>query len=407
MEEKSLNKKEEKNININNFNNQEELSETKIIDKTNNNNSNEAKGKENFNYKNEIKDNDTEINSVSNSNINNDNNSNILENKELKKEIDLLYDKLSKKNNNNEKKDILNNSMQTRKRKICSQPKENLSYYERFINFQKKKEEKICQMKKELDENEKKTLKEKPIISQKSLQLIYNTYLNEDLFERMKEKEQKAKEKKEKLIERINFERKKKKEEEDKPLEFSIKSLKMDKKFQKIYQEMLSKDKALKDKMNVFHDVVEEYQMRECFFHPQINTKENNDNNRKKGKNRLNSCEVVTQRLYNEALTEIKTKRENLEKKYNYVFKPKISEKSKYLAIKRKKRIELENKEKKNDISNIENYCNNTDININVNANDNIKGDIIKLDKKIKNKKRSINKVKDKKRINKDERQFK
>ena len=399
MEEKSLNKKEEKNININTLNIQEELSETKIIDKINNNNSNEEKGKESFNYKKEIKDNDTEINSVSNTNINSDNNSNILENQELKKEIDLLYVKLNKKGNNDKKQiNIMNNTMQTRKRKICSQPKENLSYYERFINFQKKKEEKIYQMKKELDENEKKTLKEKPIISQKSFQLIYNTYLNEDLFERMKEKEQKAKEKKEKLIERINKERKKKKEEEDKPLEFNIKSLKMDKKFQKIYQEMLNKDKALKDKMSVFHDVVKEYQMRECFFHPQINTKENNDNNRKKGKNRLNSCELVTQRLYNEALTEIKTNRENLEKKYNYVFKPKISEKSKYLAIKRKKRIELENKEKKNDISNIENYCNNTDININVNANAYIKGDIIKLDKKIKNKKRSINKVKDEKK---------
>lgn len=175
----------------------------------------------------------------------------------------------------------------------------------------------------------------------------------------------------------------------------------MDKKFQKIYQEMIKKDKALKDKLSVYHDVVEEYEMRECSFHPQINInynidKENNDNKGKKYKQRLNSCEVVTQRLYDDALTERKKYKENLEKKYKYIFKPKISEKSKNLAIKRKKRIELENKEKKNDISNIENYCNKTDININNNVN--IKDDKVKLNKKIKNKKRSINKIKDDKK---------
>ena len=85
-----------------------------------------------------------------------------------------------------------------------------------------------------------------------------------------------------------------------------------------------------------------------------------------------------------------------MEKKYKYNFKPKISEKSKNLAIKRKKRIELENKEERNDISNIENFCNKTDININ----NNIKDDKAKLDKIIKNKKRSINKVKDDKKNN-------
>jgi hypothetical protein len=320
----------------------------------------------------------------------------------LKQDIELLYSKLSKKSNN-EKKEIkkMNKTMQIRRKKICSQPKENLSYYERFINFQKRKEDKINQMKKELEENEKRTLKVKPSISQKSIQLTYNTYINENLFERMKENEQKAKERKEKLIEKINKEREKKKEEEDRPLEFHIKSCKMDKNFQKIYQEMTKKDKVLKDKKSVFHDVVKEYEMRECFFHPQINTnynndKENKDNNRKKGIKRLSSSKIVTQRLYDDDLTERKKYRENLEKKYKYNFKPKISEKSKNLAIKRKKRIELENKEERNDISNIENFCNKTDININ----NNIKDDKAKLDKIIRNKKRSINKVKDDKKNN-------
>jgi len=399
MEEESLNKKEEKNENTNNFNNQEELSETKKIDKSNNNNENEAKGKENSDFKNEIKDKD--INSIINTNTNSDNKSISLENQELKQDMELLYVKIPKKDNNEKDKKILNNTMQIRQKRISSQPKENLSYYERFINFQKKKEEKIFQMKKELEENEKKALKEKPNISQKSIQLTYNTYANESLFERMKEKEKIAKEKKEKLKEKINKEREKKKEEEDRPLQFNIKSCEMDKKFQKIYQEMIKKDKALKDKLSVYHDVVEEYEMRECSFHPQINInynidKENNDNKGKKYKQRLNSCEVVTQRLYDDALTERKKYKENLEKKYKYIFKPKISEKSKNLAIKRKKRIELENKEKKNDISNIENYCNKTDININNNVN--IKDDKVKLNKKIKNKKRSINKIKDDKK---------
>lgn len=194
MEEESLNKKEEKNENTNNFNNQEELSETKKIDKSNNNNENEAKGKENSDFKNEIKDKD--INSIINTNTNSDNKSISLENQELKQDMELLYVKIPKKNNNEKDKKILNNTMQIRQKRISSQPKENLSYYERFINFQKKKEEKIFQMKKELEENEKKALKEKPNISQKSIQLTYNTYANESLFERMKEKEKIAKEKK-------------------------------------------------------------------------------------------------------------------------------------------------------------------------------------------------------------------
>ena len=403
MEEESLNKKEEKNENSNNFNNQEKLSETKKNNKNNNDNTNETKGKENSDFKNKIKDRDINsiINTNTNTSINSDNKSISLENQKLKQDVDLLYLKLSKKDNNKKDINILNNTMQLRKKRICSQPKENLSYYERFINYQKKKEEKLYQMRKELEENEKKTLKEKPNISQKSIQLTYNTYANENLFKRMKEKEKIAKEKKEKLIEKINKEREKKKEEEDRPLEFNIKSCKMDKKFQKIYQEMIKKDKELKVKISVFHDVVEEYKMRECSFHPQINqnfniNKENIDNNIKKGKQRLNSSEFITQRLYDDDLTERKKYRENLEKKYKYNFKPKISEKSKNLAIKRKKRIELENKEERNDISNIENFCNKTDININ----NNIKDDKAKLDKIIKNKKRSINKVKDDKKNN-------
>ena len=248
---------------------------------------------------------------------------------------------LDNKNNNN--KPDLNEDITIQKKRRHSQ--DNLAYYERFINYEKQKEERITEMKKELDEKEKKTLKDKPYISRKSVQLVGRINIKENILERMKEEEKKTKEKKDKLIEKINNERAKKKEEIEKPLEFNIKSSKIDKKFDKVYQEMLKKDQLTKEKMNIFNEAIKQYEMKECVFQPNINRKdEDTSDENKKTKKRISSCEV-TQRLYNDDLNNKKNKRKSLEKKYELSFKPKISDKSKDLAMKRKKKNDKENME--------------------------------------------------------------
>ena len=47
-----------------------------------------------------------------------------------------------------------------------------MSYLERVEDYKKKKQERLIEMKKDLEEKEKKTLKEKPDISQKSRNII-------------------------------------------------------------------------------------------------------------------------------------------------------------------------------------------------------------------------------------------
>ena len=98
-----------------------------------------------------------------------------------------------------------------------------------MIYFEKRKKEKILQLKNELEKEELKELKTKPEITKKSRDII-NKNKKENFFERMKEKENIVNEKKKKLIEQIKLERAKKKEEEDKPLEFKI-NTKPNKKF--------------------------------------------------------------------------------------------------------------------------------------------------------------------------------
>ena len=89
--------------------------------------------------------------------------------------------------------------------------KENYSYLNRFIDYEKRKEMKIAQMQKIQNENEKKKLKKKPAISRKSVELISRMNLNDDILERMNDEEKKTKDKKEKLIQKINKEREKRK----------------------------------------------------------------------------------------------------------------------------------------------------------------------------------------------------
>ena len=221
---------------------------------------------------------------------------------------------------------------------------ENLSYINRFINYEKKKEEKISEMKKEIDEKEKTKIKKKPNISRKSVELVSRINLKDSFLERMEEEEKKSKVKQEKLIEKIKNERAKKTEEMEKPLDFKIKKTTVDKKFNKIYQEMIKKEEIAKEKLNAFSNVVNEYEMRECSFQPNINRNEENNNDKKIRKRRLSSDEII-QRLYDDELKNKENKRENLEQKYKLTFKPTINEKSLELALKRKKYMEITEKE--------------------------------------------------------------
>lgn len=234
----------------------------------------------------------------------------------------------TKLNNKDKKNDY-------KKKKRFSQ--DNLAFLNRFINYEKKKEEKISGLKKEKDEKEKNNLRKRPFLSRKSVELISRINLKDNFLERMEEEEKKSKIQKEKLVEKIKNERAKKKEEIEKPLDFKIKPTIVDKKFNKIYQEMLKKEEFAKEKLEAFKDVVNQYNMRECVFQPNINKEEDNNNdNIKRKKIRSTSSEVI-QRLYNDELKNKEKKRENLEKKYKLSFKPKIGDKSIELALKRKK----------------------------------------------------------------------
>ena len=115
--------------------------------------------------------------------------------------IDSLRSKSSKKINCNSNKSIENRNNKYnlfKKGKKLSQT--NLSYINRFIDYEKKKIEKISEMKKEIDEKEKDLLQKKPIISKKSVELINRKYTKDNFFERMEEEDKKAKVKKQKLI---------------------------------------------------------------------------------------------------------------------------------------------------------------------------------------------------------------
>jgi hypothetical protein len=221
-----------------------------------------------------------------------------------------------------------------------------------MIEYQKKKADKILEMKKELDKKEIKDLKQKPDISKKSKQILNNKNKKENFFERMKEKERIAQERKSKLIEQIKTERAKKKEEEDKPLEFKIYSKPYNKNFSKMYYEMKKKDDQKKEQFKVFSEVIRQYENRECVFQPNLN--EDEEENEIKPKHRkLNSCELV-QRLYNDELKNRLKKKENLEQKYKPSFKPKINDISIEMANRFKKRLKNKKEDKNNQsISNI------------------------------------------------------
>ena len=217
------------------------------------------------------------------------------------------------------------------------------SYLERVEDYKKKKEERLDELKKSVEEKENKNMREKPEISKRSRNMAKSLEKTKTTFlERVKEEQKLAKERKEKLVEKINNEKLKKKEEIEKPMEFNIKSSKVDYKFQKKYEEMMRKDQEVKKKYDVFGELIYKYKMKECIFHPNIGRHEKGEGN--KTKIRVNSCELI-KRLYDDGIKNHNENRENLKEKYKISFKPKINGKS--ISLAKKWRQKSENYQKK------------------------------------------------------------
>ena len=259
--------------------------------------------------------------------------------------------------NTRNSKQIINIKLKEEKNATYSKrlTKDNYSYLNRFIDYEKRKEMKLSKMQKEKKENEKKTLKKKPFISRKSVELINRLNLNDDILERMNDEEKKTKDKKEKLVHKINVERERKKKEIEKPNNFNIRITKFDSKFDKVYNEMMKKEENLKSKINAFANLVKEYEMRECVFQPNLSKYNNQKDENIKHKKRINSSDV-TRRLYNDEIINRRNRANKLNEKYKLTFKPTISSKSIDLVIKKREQIKpISNKsfiEQNNNIKN-------------------------------------------------------
>lgn len=230
-----------------------------------------------------------------------------------------------------------------RKKPKISINKQFENYYTRMKDYEKKKLEKINAKRKLLEKNEISELKTKPEISKKSKEMMNG---NNNLFGRMKESEKKVKEKKIKLMEKIKLEREKKKEEEKKPIEYHINKKSDDKKFNEVYQNMINKVKQAKENLEAYKEAVEQYEMKECVFQPNLETEEDDEKN----KTKKLTADEITKRLYTEGIKKKLQDRENLEKKYKPSFKPKISDNTKELAKKWKERNKLKKEEKEKEL---------------------------------------------------------
>ena len=254
-----------------------------------------------------------------------------------------------------------NNNLHNKVKKQKSKKKKSYEfseYYKKMEDFEKKKAEKILEMKKQLEKKEIKDLRQKPEICKGSIEIINNSNKTkkENVFERMKEKERKANERKMKLKEKINLERAKKKEEEDKPLEFKTNLKPINKKFNKIYHEMKKKNDKKKEEFKIFSEIVKEYERKECTFQPIINK----DEKESKVKHRkMNSCDII-QRLYDDEITNRIKRKKYLEKKYLPTFMPKINDAS--IGIKSKLKFNIKNKKgQNNNMNTISQMRNNKD----------------------------------------------
>ena len=273
---------------------------------------------------------------------------------------DISEDNIEPLTSNNKFK--INNSTTIKNKKVRQKNKNQKikdfsEYYNKMKDYEKKKAEKIKELKKELENKEIKDLKEKPEISQKSKEIINNKNKKENLFERMKEKERIANEKKIKLKEKINLERAKKKEEEDKPLEFKTHLKPNNQKFNKVYYEMKRKNDKKKEDFKIFAEVVRQYEIRECKFQPNLNDEDIEEGETKIKHRKLNSCELI-QRLYDNEIKNRIKKKEDLEQKYKPTFKPKINDISIEISNRRKLKLKsrIDEKSNINDKSSINAY---------------------------------------------------
>ena len=96
---------------------------------------------------------------------------------------------------------------------------------------------------------------------------------------------------------------------------------------------MKKKDDKKKEDFLNFKEVIQQYEIRECIFQPNISNEDENKTNKK-----INSTEMV-HRLYDDALKNKIKNKENLEQKYKPSFKPKLNDASIRLAHKRKHKL--------------------------------------------------------------------
>ena len=238
--------------------------------------------------------------------------------------------KTSNKSNSFEKQDmsedmiiaISSNKKYHVKNKASSNISQNFSkHYKTMIEYENRRLEKIIRLRKYLENIEIKKLKPKPEISKYSRQLTSNSRITKDSIQRMREEEEKTKQKRKALAEKIKEERIRRKAEQDKKPVFKIKKIKNDTKFNKFYSKMIENDKLKKEKFAKFTEIVRDYEMRECVFQPNLT---DFDENKYKT---LNSNQLV-HRLYDDELKKRVQKKKDLEKKYKPSFKPNLMKNS-------------------------------------------------------------------------------
>ena len=220
------------------------------------------------------------------------------------------------------------------------------TFLERNEAFHRRQKENLNELQKNVEENIKKLMKEKPDISQKS-RILDKKNSKTKFLERIKDQQIKIKQRKEKLKEKINLERAQKKEKIDKPLEFN-KISKEDKKFMKVYESMVERQKEVNDRFQVFNEVVNAYNMKECTFAPKINKYKNkseseSNSNSDNEEDKPDKVDKVVNRLYNEEIKFRTKQKENLFKKYKPSFHPKINKNSEKLSRNWKSKLNSKN----------------------------------------------------------------
>ena len=237
-------------------------------------------------------------------------------------------------------------------------------FLERTEDFQKRKIENMNELHRNYEDNIKKIMKEKPEITQRS-RIIDKKNSKQKFLDRIKEEQIKQKQRKEKLIEKINAEKAKKKEEIDKPLEFNIKP-KEDKKFMKVYEAMMTRQKEVKERFKIFNEVVKEYHMKECTFAPKINkAQDNNKSDTDSSNDNNNLSEKLVKRMYNDEIKYRNKRKDDLIKKYKPSFQPKINDNADRLSRNWKMKLSSRNQTMDYEIQNCGNKIYNWNQNLN------------------------------------------